>query len=75
MIDEGSNDAVINAVSRQPGWAAGTTVGSANGAAKEVRSVIILADGDDPGDAAANLAAYRGEKTVVGFRIILAPGP
>jgi putative DNA primase/helicase len=61
MVGEGIETtlSVIQETGR-PGWAAGSAVMLRHlDLPKEVQSITILADGDDPGERAARAAAYR----------------
>lgn len=75
MIGEGI-ETTLSAMqaSGKPGWAAGNTSVLCNMILpKVVRSVIILADGDDPGEAAAQFAASRWQERGLRVRIVRAP--
>ena len=64
---------VVQATGRAA-WAAGSTsVMKTMVLPTEVKSVIILADGDDPGEAAAQFAAYRWREDGRRVRVVRAP--
>jgi hypothetical protein len=59
---------------RRPAWAALSTSGlGALNLPDTVREVIVLADGDDPGEAAARRCAYRWKREGRSVRIARPP--
>jgi putative DNA primase/helicase len=75
MVGEGIETCLTaQQATRQPAWAALSTSGLRNlDLPREVSSVIVLADGDDPGEAAAQDCAWRWKRE--GRRVRIARPP